>query len=404
MELDAAQPHASLGDLGSVVPTRGGFGAPAVETPPQASADPFQWSGPKFGQKAAPAAESPPFGASVLKSAPQTHATMTPGTMTPAPLAPAAPIAAEPEPAELSRYEVIAAMPAPAAQPAAASFAQSVAPQVAPRSEAVPQSPKVETSEARAKPALAQAVPAAAAPSVAPPSPAMPSPIVQAPKSAVDAMPVATMAPMMSPVMNPVLPGAPAVTAASGMPLASEALAPLDTGDIGETSEAGFEAAAIESTAAAASALGALAAGLAASSKSMMPPLSVSPGSAPVAAVEPVLPKPVPAVEVIPAVVVTAQPVKTTDVLPSMAAAPVSMPQPSAPSVTVVSASPAAATVASAVAEPAPVRSLDDTVADLLRPMLRQWLSENMPRIVEKALRIEVAESVRGIVPPPKSE
>lgn len=38
---------------------------------------------------------------------------------------------------------------------------------------------------------------------------------------------------------------------------------------------------------------------------------------------------------------------------------------------------------------------LDDTVAELLRPMLRQWLSDNMPRIVEKALRIELAESLK---------
>ena len=34
---------------------------------------------------------------------------------------------------------------------------------------------------------------------------------------------------------------------------------------------------------------------------------------------------------------------------------------------------------------------LDDTAAALLRPMLRQWLDSNMPRIVEKALRIELA-------------
>jgi cell pole-organizing protein PopZ len=27
--------------------------------------------------------------------------------------------------------------------------------------------------------------------------------------------------------------------------------------------------------------------------------------------------------------------------------------------------------------------------------MLRQWLAENMPRMVEKALHIEVAESVK---------
>jgi cell pole-organizing protein PopZ len=37
------------------------------------------------------------------------------------------------------------------------------------------------------------------------------------------------------------------------------------------------------------------------------------------------------------------------------------------------------------------VRTLEDTVADLLRPMLKQWLDTNMPRIVEKALRVELA-------------
>ncbi len=48
------------------------------------------------------------------------------------------------------------------------------------------------------------------------------------------------------------------------------------------------------------------------------------------------------------------------------------------------------------------VRSLEDTVVDLLRPMLRQWLDENMPRMVEKALRIELAQSVKPKVEPPK--
>jgi cell pole-organizing protein PopZ len=36
-------------------------------------------------------------------------------------------------------------------------------------------------------------------------------------------------------------------------------------------------------------------------------------------------------------------------------------------------------------------RTLEDTVVDLLRPMLKQWLDTNMPRIVEKALRVELA-------------
>lgn len=40
---------------------------------------------------------------------------------------------------------------------------------------------------------------------------------------------------------------------------------------------------------------------------------------------------------------------------------------------------------------------VEDTAAQLLRPMLRQWLSENMPKIVESALRSEAADTVRPI-------
>lgn len=41
--------------------------------------------------------------------------------------------------------------------------------------------------------------------------------------------------------------------------------------------------------------------------------------------------------------------------------------------------------------------TVEHATAELLRPVLRQWLSENMPRIVEKALRIELAPpSARG--------
>ena len=42
-----------------------------------------------------------------------------------------------------------------------------------------------------------------------------------------------------------------------------------------------------------------------------------------------------------------------------------------------------------------PTRTMEDTVAELLRPMLRQWLDTNMPRVVEKALRVELAASVQ---------
>lgn len=41
------------------------------------------------------------------------------------------------------------------------------------------------------------------------------------------------------------------------------------------------------------------------------------------------------------------------------------------------------------------VRTLEDTVSELLRPLLREWLENNMPRIVENALRLEVADSVK---------
>ena len=45
------------------------------------------------------------------------------------------------------------------------------------------------------------------------------------------------------------------------------------------------------------------------------------------------------------------------------------------------------------VASPATagVQTLEDTVARLLRPMLRQWLDDNMPRIVERAFSEELA-------------
>jgi cell pole-organizing protein PopZ len=41
----------------------------------------------------------------------------------------------------------------------------------------------------------------------------------------------------------------------------------------------------------------------------------------------------------------------------------------------------------------APPRKLDTAASELIRPMLRQWLSENMPRIVEEALRSEIDSS-----------
>ena len=60
---------------------------------------------------------------------------------------------------------------------------------------------------------------------------------------------------------------------------------------------------------------------------------------------------------------------------------------------------PAATPAPAASLSPAPVRTLEDTVSDLLRPVLRQWLDEHMPRIFERVLREELAGRV---TPPPK--
>lgn len=95
----------------------------------------------------------------------------------------------------------------------------------------------------------------------------------------------------------------------------------------------------------------------------------------------------------------------------SPTAGPLSMPPPSAPP---LSTSPLATAPVAGPPPPLPVDeppglalpallstpeetgSIEDTTADLLRPMLRQWLADNMPRMVEKALHIEIAESVRA--------
>ena len=44
-----------------------------------------------------------------------------------------------------------------------------------------------------------------------------------------------------------------------------------------------------------------------------------------------------------------------------------------------------------------PMRTLEDAVREMLRPLLVQWLNENMPRILESAIREEIA--ARGLLP-----
>ena len=215
---------------------------------------------------------------------------------------------------------------------------------------------------------------------------------------------------------------APALSGAASAPVAPDAtpasaeMATMADKPMLRASEAGFEEAAIESTAAAASALGALAAGLAASAKSFAPPIASSPAVAAPQVAAPAIPD--------------RSPVRASE--PSGVPPSVTAPEPGLCSIPQVSILPAAQTAATAPAGTTPgpearippaedargpgpampaiatramamggveTRTLEDTVAELLRPMLRQWLDENMPRIVEKALRIEVADSVRSALP-----
>jgi cell pole-organizing protein PopZ len=110
-----------------------------------------------------------------------------------------------------------------------------------------------------------------------------------------------------------------------------------------------------------ASALGALAAGLAASARGSAPEIVVATVDVPPVEVQPALP-----------------PESTVfDVAPSHSVS--------------VLASGETFVAGVALTPMASSQALEDQAAELLRPMLRQWLDANMPRIVEKALRIEFA-------------
>jgi cell pole-organizing protein PopZ len=61
-----------------------------------------------------------------------------------------------------------------------------------------------------------------------------------------------------------------------------------------------------------------------------------------------------------------------------------------------VTAAPSPAAAPAVAAEP-PVRTLEDAVAEMLRPMLQQWLTDHMPRIIERALRVETAKTVKDV-------
>ena len=40
--------------------------------------------------------------------------------------------------------------------------------------------------------------------------------------------------------------------------------------------------------------------------------------------------------------------------------------------------------------------SLEDVVRDTLRPMLKSWLDENLPRVVERMVQEEIERATRG--------
>jgi len=78
---------------------------------------------------------------------------------------------------------------------------------------------------------------------------------------------------------------------------------------------------------------------------------------------------------------------------PAPAPAPRPAPAPSAGLVsdrTAAAASSAFGALTGAIQVPKSDRTLEDVTRDLLRPLLQAWLDENLPRIVEEQVRIEV--------------
>jgi cell pole-organizing protein PopZ len=115
-------------------------------------------------------------------------------------------------------------------------------------------------------------------------------------------------------------------------------------------------------------------------------------------------------VEAAPAAAKPVAPASTqpTEAAPTLASAAAAVPAPAVTATPAIAAAAAAKSAEPAKAPPATpapaagnaalalgVQTMEDTVAELLRPMLRQWLDTNMPRIVEKALRVEMAESLK---------
>jgi cell pole-organizing protein PopZ len=123
-------------------------------------------------------------------------------------------------------------------------------------------------------------------------------------------------------------------------------------------------------------------------------------------------PEPVAAAEPEPALAVEEEALELTekvethgdlDVFPTTPAEPSSQPAP-APLENLVSerASTAAASafgaLSAAIIMPRGDRTLEDVVRELLRPLLQQWLDDNLPAIVQQSVEAEVERIARGRV------
>lgn len=90
--------------------------------------------------------------------------------------------------------------------------------------------------------------------------------------------------------------------------------------------------------------------------------------------------KPEPKAEVLP------EPMAELRAEPEAAAADEPMPEPA------FAAQPVEAVAADVSDAPSSGRSFEDTVSDMLRPLLKAWLNDNLPRMVAKALKDELAD------------
>ena len=66
-----------------------------------------------------------------------------------------------------------------------------------------------------------------------------------------------------------------------------------------------------------------------------------------------------------------------------------------APSSSMVVTTPQPEPVAMQTAAQPRRQTLDDAVIDMLRPMVREWLDAHLPEMVEQALRLEMADSLK---------